>query len=159
MGGTGSLWHSLRSQGVGDLQVVPFLTPATGVRFNRFSSLFNVFSTNAQVTVAVYDSQGHLIVRSDKTLLPSGAHLTVFPVSTTVLNPSSLYYVAWTSNDGSLYTPDTSAPGVPGVGFVNNIVTNAVCPNSFDPANIANEEIADGSRPCIANTGLFYDER
>ena len=122
-----------------DLMVCPFITPSSGVVFDKMSVFFKPGSVPVRCSIAIYDRDGNAVASSGEIILAPGSPLiTEVSVSGTLL-PSTLYYTGWGTNSDQ--GPGIRQPPLPALstcGRVLNVVVNGIVPQSFSPAAVDN---------------------
>ena len=123
-----------------DLMVCPFITPPSGVVFDKMSVFFEAAAAvPVRCSIAIYDRDGNAVASSGEIILAPGSPLiTEVSVSGTLL-PSTLYYTGWgTNSDQGPGIRQPPLPALPTCGRVLNVVVNGIVPQSFSPATVDN---------------------
>lgn len=122
-----------------DLMVCPFITPSSGVVFDKMSVFFLAGSVPVRCSIAIYDRDGNAVAASGEIILaPGSPPITEVSVSGTLL-PSTLYYTGWgTNSDEGPGIRRPPLPALPTCGRVPNVVVNGIVPPSFSPAAVDN---------------------
>ena len=117
----------------GNLFLTPFTTPSGGVEFTKIGIYLNGLG---KVSFGLYDTSGTAVVRSPLIILSPNADTYEIPLSS-VLQPSTMYYIGLGCNTNGLRYSSSSPPLIRagGYGAIFDVVVDGMVPPSFNPAS------------------------